>query len=306
MVKFSFIIPHKNLPASLLRRCLDSIPHWEDEVQIIIVDDASDSNFVDFEHFTGLEEPCTEVYFTKEGKGPGYARNFGLKKAKGEWIMFADADDYYDSDSLVGLLSLYPFVGLDAIGFKMKTINIDKSEVINDWGGKFQDGLFRCSDTEFFFSAKGPVQKIVRRDFIERHHLRFDEIIGSEDLMFSLKLAHLLKHVALFNRTIYIYEHRVCSLETSLVSKLQRTKMNVSIRATQYLKRINKMDYRDAATFYLWRMKHSEPLWFCWFLIKECFILGPSIAWDDYNEVCKSDNVPVNPFEFIWQKVKKL
>jgi len=67
MINYSIIIPHKNTP-DLLQKCIDSIPHRED-VQIIVVDDNSDEDKVDFEHFPGLNEKATEVYFTKEGKG---------------------------------------------------------------------------------------------------------------------------------------------------------------------------------------------------------------------------------------------
>ena len=92
-INYSIIIPHRNIPL-LLRRCLDSIQRRMD-IQIIVVDDNSDPGQVDFEHFPGLDEPCVEVYFTKEGKGAGYARNIGLKHAKGKWLLFADADDFY-------------------------------------------------------------------------------------------------------------------------------------------------------------------------------------------------------------------
>lgn len=88
---YTIIIPHKNCP-DLLYRCLASIPR-RDNLQIIIVDDNSDFEKVDFETFPGLNEPCVEVYYTKEGKGAGYARNVGLKHAKGKWLIFVDADD---------------------------------------------------------------------------------------------------------------------------------------------------------------------------------------------------------------------
>lgn len=67
---YSIIIPHKNTPR-LLERCLYSIPTW-DEIQIIIIDDNSNSESVDFSHFPGNGRKNTEVLFTKEGKGAGY------------------------------------------------------------------------------------------------------------------------------------------------------------------------------------------------------------------------------------------
>lgn len=45
MYKYSIIIPHYNIP-ELLQRCLDSIPE-RDDVQVIVVDDNSDSSKVD-------------------------------------------------------------------------------------------------------------------------------------------------------------------------------------------------------------------------------------------------------------------
>ena len=48
--------------------------------------------------FRETAEKNTEVLFTKEGKGAGYARNIGLSHARGKWIIFADADDFFTAD----------------------------------------------------------------------------------------------------------------------------------------------------------------------------------------------------------------
>lgn len=309
MIKFSFIIPHKNLPSHLLRRCLDSIPHWKEEIQIIVVDDASDSYLVDFDHFPGVGEACTEVYFTKEGKGPGFARNFGLERAKGEWIFFADADDYFQKECLVELLKQYPFNdSFDAIYWKSLQIEIDGTESICDLSGSDfpNNGMLNIwKNKDVPYHAKAPWHKMVSREFIDKNNLKFDEFIGSEDMMFSLKLATALEKFALYDSVIYVYEKRQNSLETGFARILQCNKMNASITATKYLRSMNKLEYRDAAAFYLWRLKHSQPVMFIWFLFKEFFVLGPGIAIADYKEVAKSDGVSANPFVFVWNKIRR-
>ena len=68
---YTIIIPHKNAPL-LLQRCLDSIP-FRDDIQIIVVDDDSSSDVVDFMDFPGSSREDVEIIFTKEGKGAGYA-----------------------------------------------------------------------------------------------------------------------------------------------------------------------------------------------------------------------------------------
>ena len=94
MINYSIIIPHYNRQ-DLLVRCVDSIPQ-RDDVEVIIVDDHSDPGKVDFANFPGLHRKNTTCIFSdgKHGKGPGYARNVGLEKAQGKWVIFADSDDY--------------------------------------------------------------------------------------------------------------------------------------------------------------------------------------------------------------------
>ena len=90
---YTIIIPHKNIPL-LLQRCLDSIPLRQD-IQVVIVDDNSSPAVVDFDNFPGSERKDTEIIHTSESKGAGYARNCGLAAAKGRWLLFADADDFF-------------------------------------------------------------------------------------------------------------------------------------------------------------------------------------------------------------------
>ena len=94
-INYTIIIPHYNTP-KLLYRCLDSIPNRED-IQIIVVDDNSDND-----KRPQISKPNLEiVYLSKEeSKGAGRARNIGLTKAAGEWLIFADADDFYLNGAL--------------------------------------------------------------------------------------------------------------------------------------------------------------------------------------------------------------
>lgn len=123
MIDYSIIIPSKNLP-NLLERALASIPR-RDDFQVIVVDDASDPAFVDFDHYPGLDDPRVNLIFTSDsplgqsenserpvptakvefvtprtGRGAGYARNVGLERAAGRWTLFLDCDDFFTPDCL--------------------------------------------------------------------------------------------------------------------------------------------------------------------------------------------------------------
>lgn len=119
---YSIIIPHKNIPA-LLQRCLDSIPSRED-IQIIVVDDNSSSTEVNFTKFPGNNRKEVEIIYTKEGRGAGYARNCGLSVAKGQWLLFADADDFF-IPGFLEILDEYVDTDYDMITFRAESVDSD-------------------------------------------------------------------------------------------------------------------------------------------------------------------------------------
>ena len=182
-INYSIIIPHKNNP-NLLKRCIESIPRRED-IQIIIIDDNSDSQLVDFNNFPGLNEQFVEVYFSKEGKGAGYARNIGIKHAKGKWLLFADADDYY-IDNFIKILDKYIHSNYDIIYYKVlsetKNIN-DRSVQINKNRDLYLQKKISINNIKYLDWA--PWNKMFSKKLIDKHHIIFDEIPIGNDAFFS-------------------------------------------------------------------------------------------------------------------------
>ena len=91
---FTIIIPHRNTP-KLLKRLIDSIPE-RDDLEVIIVDDCSDADIVDFEHFPGKDRNNCKCILNQECHGAGYTRNCALSLAEGKWVLFADSDDFFN------------------------------------------------------------------------------------------------------------------------------------------------------------------------------------------------------------------
>ncbi len=240
--KYTFIIPHKNSP-DLLQRCIDSIPTRAD-VQIVIVDDNSSIEKVDFVKFPGLNRINTEVHFTKEGKGAGYARNVGLSYAKGKWLLFADADDYYVPEILNILDKQLPN-SLDILFFNVFS-NVEgiynRAKIINE-------------DYELFFKTKDiniikyknwpPWNKVFSKKFIDENKLSFEEIPVGNDAMFSLNASLLSKNISVINNQLYCITNQPQSITFKKMDYERRMAyLRINIRINKFLKNINLSNFQ--------------------------------------------------------------
>ena len=97
--KVSVIIPVYNTE-KYLHHCLTSaINQTLKEIEIIVINDAStDKSLTIIQKFTEKDNRIHLINFTKN-KGNGIGRNTALKKAKGTYILFLDADDWFEKEA---------------------------------------------------------------------------------------------------------------------------------------------------------------------------------------------------------------
>lgn len=210
---FSIIIPHRNVP-KLLQKCLDSIP-VRDDVQVIVVDDNSSSDAVDFDNFPKWEGRNFECYFTKKGKGAGYARNVGLTHAIGEWLLFGDSDDVFEPDFGKILDLLKEDKQSDLVNFDVTARNIEDDSP-ND---EIEKTGYHCSKPEYIehpetfkYIVLTPWGKAIRRSLIEMHNIRFEEVKYGNDILFSTLCDFYCTHRHIIPLIGYCYMYRKNSL----------------------------------------------------------------------------------------------
>ncbi len=246
---FTIIIPHKNIP-KLLQRCLDSIPRRND-LHIIVVDDNSDSNKVNFKKFPGINDPHIDIIFTKENKGAGYARNIALEKTESKWVLFADADDFY-TDKLNSFLDQYIHTDYDIVFFENNTVDndthqpIEKDLMVNDL-------IKECKEKgnldPLRYKAYAPWTKLVNMSLITSHNIRFDELPAANDSMFSVKVGHFAKKIAIDNQIIYTRTIRQGSLFYSLNKKNLLARIECGYRVNKFLKKYDKVKEYHSETW---------------------------------------------------------
>ena len=280
-INFSIIIPHRNIH-TLLQRCIDSIPA-RDDVQIIIVDDNSDPNIVDFDNFPGKNNPQVEIYLTKEGKGAGYARNVGLDHAKGKWLLFADADDYF-SENLNKLFDEYLNANSDVIYLLNDTFDQKsgkKTDVDSPVGSacKIYD-----SNSDLYnvlrYKCYAPWTKMVKRDMIVLHNIRFDEVKASNDAFFSVKTGYYAAKIEVCPYIVYNRIIRQGSLQYSIKKDLLLDRIKVGYSINNFLGSIGKIKYYNNIRSYIAQLREISTLIFLQQLIIFIFKSQPIILKD--------------------------
>lgn len=221
MFNYSVIIPHYNIP-DLLMRCLKSIPVSED-IQVIVVDDNSPDAETYQKRYPELSRPYLEFIRTTKGGGAGYARNVGLEHAKGKWLLFADADDFYVED-MYEMINNHSDSNADVIYFKLKAVfsdnidksssrSLDKNQLIDDY---FKTGNEILLRTRFF----PPWGKMIKREFVVANHFRFEEIKYSNDVWFSVSVGINAKKIEVVDKDLYVITYRQGSLTSSFCQSL--------------------------------------------------------------------------------------
>ena len=204
-ITYSFIIPHKNNP-DLLQRCVNSIPR-RDDIQIVVVDDNSSIDIVDWNSFKFDDERCIELIHTKGCKSAGAVRNEGLKQAKGKWILFADCDDYLNK-GLLEAIDQYIDSDLDALYFNVDCVDGESGEPSGVYQGYQQliaDYKNNKSLLENIRYAKPPWTKMVRKEFLDRHHIQFEDVILGNDVWYSYQVGYFAKKIEVLDKRLYVY-----------------------------------------------------------------------------------------------------
>lgn len=194
MVKISVIIPIYNAE-KYLEQCLDSVLcQTESEIQVICVDDGStDASGAILKEYAKRDQRLEIV--RSANKGGGAARNVGMKSAKGEYIAFLDADDFMDETFLERMYQKCSKENADiavcGVRFLYQVTGALRNTDVGLRVGNLPDKeVFSYKDMKpFIFNTfhNWAWNKIFRREFIEKHNLQFQEILRTNDLLFTCK-----------------------------------------------------------------------------------------------------------------------
>ena len=229
LIKVSVIIPVYNVE-KYIRECLDSIVCQSlQDIEIICIDDCSTDNSKYIVAKYEKKYKQLSVISLDDNHGQAYARNQGLRKAKGRYIYFVDADDkLMNESSLARMFSVAEMYSLDALFFdadviyEKKTLEYKqhyltmRNEYQNLYQGveffskTIQNGDFTCAVWRSFWRA----------ELLNEIGIKFSPITSPhEDLLFSFQAMVFASRVRHINEKLYVYRCRENSSTSEGYSK---------------------------------------------------------------------------------------
>lgn len=200
----SIIIPIFNSEKTI-RRAIDSCLGNIEEAEIMLVDDGStdstlsiiNSNYKDLLNLGKIR------IISSDHKGAGNARNIGLEKSTGDWVIFLDSDDKF-----IDLRRVFQDIESVGTNGSIDIVDYTSSSLISDRdivNGKnlIKDNLGLNEESKKYWDS-GPANKVYRSTFLKKNKILFPtDIKIGEDLVFNQCCLLLDPLVLVINASIY-------------------------------------------------------------------------------------------------------
>ena len=213
MCRVSFIVPVYNCK-DYLQRCVESIDKIGlREFEILLIDDGSTD---------GSDYLCDSIASSNNyvlcihqtNAGVSAARNVGMDKASGDYIIFVDADDTVDSLRMREAIDCLDSNQIDlaiygiSFDFYYKGRIYRKDELGTPLSGIVErTEWIQCLEQLYFANALSPIwNKIYRRQFLLDNQLKLrEDMFLYEDLEYSLRCLGCCRRILFFPDVIYHY-----------------------------------------------------------------------------------------------------
>lgn len=254
-IDFTVIIPHRN-SIHLLPRLFSSIPD-SDKIEVILVDNSPMPITPQQIRNTGVKRDFVLLFSSPE-RGAGGARNVGLENAHGKWLVFADADDYF-AENAFDYFYRHFNSNAEIIYFCAEGIYPETGER-SDRGAPYTEVVKkflsdRKTEMTLRLDYNVPWGKMIRRDFIDCHIIKFDEVIASNDIYFSLLSGYYATNVDADDGIVYFVTVTKGSLTRRRDIDVILSRYQVTLRYNKFVKEHNLNHSQKSVMVYIYQAK---------------------------------------------------
>ena len=241
MINLSIIIPVYNTPKVLLSKCLSSVKmnvqELEDNVEVLLINDGSTEPYIEKILKEAEQEDSHFSYLYKQNGGVSETRNYGIFKAKFEYIAFVDSDDYLESGAIAYMMQVVEKNKADLTIFGICRDQVDGAYnhfmkmVTPEEKKKILEGIMSEINEKYYqslgFSLFTSCGRIYKKDILRQNQIEFDANIKySEDSFFNFCYITVVDKIFMDNKQIY---HYVNNQESASVTFTFKKGLNLPI-----------------------------------------------------------------------------
>ena len=201
---FSIIVPCYNV-SERIDALFDMLSGKDyTDYEVILVDDCSKDDT-----FEKLTAKCKEyenfkAYQTSKNGGPGLARNFGLSKSLGEYILFCDSDDLFDISCLAKIEEfIKKNADTDMLVFSYNVVRGGNSTHADTYS-RYSSGE-HVKPEDVVTGNGAPWAKVYKKSIIDENKLEFPARMTGEDVCFVVNYTVFAQNIYKLDIAYYSY-----------------------------------------------------------------------------------------------------
>lgn len=248
----SVVVPVYNVE-KYLDKCIESIENQTyANIEIILVDDGATDNSGRICDSHAKGDKRIYVLHQKNG-GRAAARNAGMERATGEYLMFVDGDDWIDTDCLE---AAYKFFGNDTemVVFRERSIYADRVE--GNGTDRYKQFIgsepleFYINGYSDFQAATSVCGKLYRQSLLQ--DIRFEEGRYYEDIMFVTRVYAACRNCVYLDKAYYNYNVATDNSITAMgaIEVTFRDEIPLFHEKELFLKNIGREDLADRFSYF--------------------------------------------------------
>ncbi len=274
----TIIIPMYNVEKYIKKCILSIIEQTYKNIEILVLDDASTDQSLDVVKEYEKKDKRIQVKSFSINKGADYARKQGILLAKGQYIMFVDADDWIDKQTIEKCIESIEKYNCDIVRFGIVRELLTQNRKI--YFKKFCEKETYVKKEDFTkyiyldiittYNYNSMCGQIIKKELLQEN-LEENNLIMAEDLYLNLNLLNKVESVVLLPDYLYHYRYNEKSVTTiNTKEKIEKKLADIIIvyaKFFDYIEKWNlKKEYEKTVSLRILREITNQYL--CLFLIK--------------------------------------
>lgn len=212
MEKVSLIVPVYNVE-NYIRKCIESIlKQTYTNIEILLIDDGSmDESGKICDEYARIDSKIKVFHTTNNGVSN--ARNFGIKKANGDYLMFVDADDFIEKEMVEKMIANIKDSEMVICGYweVFKNLNVKHNVIENEEIINFEEAINRIFERDYYGGYLW--NKLFITSIVKENNISFESNIHMcEDLLFVIRYMIYCKKIKVIPECFYYYRMRKSSM----------------------------------------------------------------------------------------------